>query len=133
MIDVETEVYGRCAQALRAAIPGVLVSGDYVRAPSRFPFVSIVEVDNYMTRAHLDSGEAERYATLTYEVAVYSDRAAGRKSECRRILAVVDEVLYRLGARRLSMTPVPNLEDATIYRLVARYRVETDGTYLYRR
>ena len=46
---------------------------------------------------------------------------------------MLDELLWGMNFRRLAVTPVPNLENATIYRLTARYRVETDGIHFYRR
>jgi len=46
---------------------------------------------------------------------------------------VIDSLLYSMNFRRLSLNPVPNMENASIYRLVARYRVATDGKYFYRR
>ena len=43
-------------------------------------------------------------------------------------------VSFKVGyLRRISLSPVPNMKNATIYRLVARYKAETDGTNLYRR
>ena len=47
MIDVESQIYTPIAEALRAQFPGILVSGEYVNAPTRFPYVSLVEQDNY--------------------------------------------------------------------------------------
>lgn len=133
MIDVENLIYTPIAEALRAKFPGITVSGQYVPAPSSFPFVSIVEQDNYTSIEYLDSGERESIATLMYEVTVYSDKANGKKTVCRRIMKFIDDLLYAKNFRRLSLSPVPNLENGTIYRLVARYRVETDGTQLYRK
>lgn len=43
MIDVENQIYTPIAQALREAFPGINVSGEYVRTPSSFPHVSIVD------------------------------------------------------------------------------------------
>jgi len=53
--------------------------------------------------------------------------------EAKAILAAVDEVLNGLGFTRLTKTPI-NLDDATKYRVFARYRavVSTDKT-IYRR
>ena len=45
MIDVESQIYTPIAEALRAQFPGILVSGEYVNAPTRFPYVSLVEQD----------------------------------------------------------------------------------------
>lgn len=132
MIDIENRVYTPIAQAVRAEFSGASVTGEYVRAPSRFPHVSITESDNYMTTQHLDSADAEKYATVMYEVNVYSNKASGKKSEARAIIALIDQMMYARNFTRIAMTPVPNLEDATIYRLTARYRAETDGTNIYR-
>ena len=133
MIDIESKVYTPIATALRAAFSGIEVSGDYSKVPSDFPFVSIVEADNYPTSTHLDTSETERYVTLMYEVNVYSDKTGSKKSECKAIMKVIDNLMYGMNFTRISLAPVPNLDNATIYRMTARYRAETDGTKLYRR
>lgn len=133
MIDIESEVYTPIATALRAAFTDITVSGSYVHAPSSFPFVSIVEQDNYTTSDHLDSGEQEKFATVIYQVDVYSDKANTKKTQCRKMMDLVDEMMHSRNFTRISMSPVPNLENASIYRLTARFRAETDGTTLYRR
>lgn len=133
MIDIEREVYTPIAQSLRAAFSKINVSGEYVKAPSTFPHVSLVEQDNYITAERMDTSDTETFATLMYEVNVYSDKGTGKKSECRSIMKFIDDMMYARNFTRLSLAPVPNLENATIYRLVARYRAETDGTTLYRR
>ena len=133
MIDIEKLIYTPIAEALRKRFKGIAVSGEYVNAPPKFPYVSIVEQDNYMSANRLDSSDREKFSTLMYEVNVYSDKAGGKKSVCRKIMRFVDDLMYAKNFRRISLSPVPNLENATIYRLVARYKAETDGTTLYRR
>lgn len=133
MIDIEREVYTPIVKTLRKRFPGISVSGEYVNSPAKFPYVSIVEQDNYPTVEHLDNSNTERYATVMYEVNVYSDKAGKKKSVCREIMGVIDEMLYKQNFTRISMSPVPNMENGTIYRLVARYKAETDGENLYRR
>lgn len=133
MIDVENQIYTPIAEALREAFPGIDTSGEYVKAPSAFPHVSIVEQDNYPTLTHLSTSDTEKYATIMYEVNVYSNKSSGKKAQCRSIMKVIDDLMYRRNFTRISLSPVPNLENATIYRLVARYRAETDGVNLYRR
>lgn len=131
MIDIESLVFTPIAQAVRAQF-GADVKGEYVRSPSKLPHVSIVESDNYTTLSHRDNGSAEKYATIMYEVNVYSDKTSTKKSECRAILSLVDSMMYSLNFTRIAMTHVPNLEDDSIYRITARYRAETDGTKIYR-
>lgn len=132
MINIEAEVFSPIYDAVTTAYPTAFVTSEYVRDPASFPHVSIVETDNYMTPGRLDTSDYERYSTITYEINVYSNKTSGKKSECRDIMMMIDRMMYDHNFVRLSMTPVPNLEDATIYRIVARYRAETDGARLYR-
>lgn len=133
MIDVESKVYTPIAVALRDAFSGIFVSGEYVKAPSSFPHVSLVEMDNYTSVDRLDTADEERFSTLMYEVNVYSNKTSGKKSECKKIIGFIDDLMYKMNFKRLSLAPVPNMDDATIYRMTARYRVETDGENFYRR
>ena len=133
MIDIERQIYTPIADALRKQFKGISVSGEYVNAPPKFPYVSIVEQDNYMSANRLDSSEREKFSTVMYEVNVYSDKAGSKKSVCREIMGVIDEMLYKRNFTRISLSPVPNMENGTIYRLVARYRAETDGETIYRK
>lgn len=133
MIDIEKMVYTPIAEALRERFKGIEVSGAYVNAPAKFPYVSIVEQDNYMSVNRLDSSDSEKFATVMYEVNVYSNKSASKRDVCREIMGVIDEMLYKRNFIRLSMSPVPNMENGTIYRLVARYRAETDGETIYRK
>ena len=132
MIDIENEVFTPIAQSVRESFPGSFVTGEYVKAPSSFPHISIVETDNYATAARMDSSDTERYATIVYEINVYSNKTSGKKTECKAILDLIDKMMFSMNFRRLVKTPVPNMEDATIYRMTARYRAETDGEYIYR-
>lgn len=133
MIDIERQIYTPIADALRKQFKGISVSGEYVNAPPKFPYVSIVEQDNYMSANRLDSSDSERFSTVMYEVNVYSDKAGSKKSVCREIMGAVDEMFYKRNFTRISLSPVPNMENGTIYRLVARYRAETDGETIYRK
>lgn len=131
MIDCENEVYTRIAKVLRGKFPGINTAGEYVKAPSSFPHVSITQSDNSVVSEKM-TGSAEM-AQVMFEINVYSNKTEGKKSECKAIMKVIDDVLFKMNFKRLALTPVPNLEDATIYRMVARYRAATDGQYFYRR
>lgn len=133
MIDCENEVYSRIVTHLRESFTGsVNVASEYVKSPSAFPHVSIVMMDNSLMESTIDSGDHEVSVTM-FEINVYSNKGKGKKSECKEIISIIDDFLRPLNFRRISLTPVPNMEDASIYRMVARYRVTTDGTYFYGR
>lgn len=131
MIDCENEVYTRIAEVLRDKFPGINLSGEYINAPSVFPHVSITQSDNSVI-PDKTTGTAEM-AQVMFEVNVYSNKTSGKKTECKAIVKQIDKILFSMNFRRMAMTPVPNMEDATIYRIVARYRVATDGENFYRR
>ena len=132
MVDCENEVYTRIADKLRQTFPGIDISGEYVNAPTAFPHVSIVAADNTIMFSRMDSGDYE-VAITVFEINVYSNRQTGKKTEAKAIAKTIDDLLLPLNFRRMAMTPVPNMEDASIYRIAMRYRVATDGTHFYRR
>ena len=132
MIDCENEVYTKIATMLRSDFPGINVASEYVNSPSAFPHVSITMSDNSVMFSRMDSGDHE-VAIVMFEINIYSNKTEGKKTECKKIAKAIDNLLLPMNFRRMSMNPVPNMEDATIYRIVARYRVATDGKYFYRR
>ena len=132
MIDCENEVYTRVATELRTSFPGINITGEYLNTPSSFPHVSIIQSDNAVIRDRLDSSSNET-DSCTFEINIYSNKSPGKKTECKAIARTIDSILFSMNFIRLAMTPVPNMEDASIYRIVARYRVATDGNFFYRR
>ena len=130
MIDPENEVYTRIATALRDEFSGINISGEYVNAPSSFPHVSITQSDNRIAKEN--TTDTSEMAFVMFEVNVYSNSKNTRKSECKKIMNVIDSIFFGMNFRRIALTPVPNMENATIYRLVARYTGKTDGKYFYR-
>lgn len=133
MIDVENEIFTEIAKAVRGEFPKAYVTGEYVRTPPSFPCISIEERDNYPFRRTQTSTSLEKHAVIMYEVNVYSNKKSGKKSECKAITKVIDETFERLGFYRRMLTPVPNLEDATIYRITGRYQaVVGDNKVVYR-
>jgi len=133
MIDCENEVYTRIAKMLRQKFSGINVAGEYVPSPSSFPHVSITMSDNSVVRDMQDSSGKETYALVMFEVNIYSNKTEGKKTECKSIAKAIDDIMFSMNMNRLSMTPVPNMEDATIYRITSRYRVVTDGKQFFRR
>lgn len=134
MIDIENEVFSTVATQVRATYPKIYMVGEYVKSPSQFPCVSLVEVDNQVYRNSRSSSEIENHAQIMYEVNVFTNDTKGKKAKCKEILGVVDDEMRKLGFTRTLLNPVPNEEDATIYRMVGRYRaiVGKDST-IYRR
>lgn len=122
MINVESDVFNIIAKAVRKVYPDIYISGEYVKSPPKFPCVSLVEMDNSAYTRTQTSSSVENHAELMYELNVYSNKTKGKKSECKAIASLIDDELAALGFSRTMLQPIPNLDDATIYRMVGRYR-----------
>ena len=134
MIDVENQIFTKAAAPVWEHYPDAFVSGEYVKTPPAFPAVSIVEMDNLPYESSRTTESVENHVSVTYEVNVYSNLSKGKKAECKAIIALIDEVMAALGFTRIMLNPVPNMNDATIYRMVARYRaVVSRDEIIYRR
>lgn len=134
MINVENEIFNRVANSVRKAYPSVFISGEYIRTPSKFPFVSLIEMSNTTYDRTQTSGSLENHVSVMYEVNIYSNKTSGKKSECKAIAALIDNELATLGFSRTMLQPIPNMDDATIYRMTGRYTaVISKDKAIYRR
>jgi hypothetical protein len=141
MIDIEPQVY---AKVLAGVTPTLAEMGindaprhvcnEYVNAPAVFPHISITEIGNTSDPGTRSTSDTEEYAAVTYQVEICSNKRNGRKAECKRLAAAIDEVLLGLGFTRKSLDSFPNLLDATVYRIVGRYTaLVSKDEVLYRR
>ena len=134
MVNVENEIFDIVAKAVRAVYPGIYINGEYVKSPPKFPAVSIIEMDNSAYIKTQTSDSVENHAELMYEVNVYSNKKSGKKSECKSISTLIDNELAALGFSRIMLQPIPNMDDATIYRMTGRYRaVASKDNMIFRR
>lgn len=130
MIDIENEIFSEVSAFVEAGYPGVFFTSEYVKAPSSFPAASLVEVDNSVLERTRASSKTENHASVLYEANVYSNKMFGKKAECRSVMALIDERMAQLGFTRTMMNAVPDLYDATIYRMVARYRAVISSDHI---
>ena len=121
MIDIENQVFNGVVAKLKLKYPDLYMVGEYVKTPSKFPCVSLMEMDNSSYQRTEDSGSSENHVSVMYEVNIYSNKSVGKKSECKAIAALLDEQMLALGFARTMLQPIPNFDDATIYRMVGRY------------
>lgn len=134
MIDAEQEIFSEISAKVKAEYPKIFMTGEYVSAPSSFPCVSLVEMDNATFRNTLTQNGQENHVAVTYELNVYSNKKTGKKAECKEIAAFIDELLMERNFTRMLLEPIPNTQDATIYRMLGRYRAVIDKNHIiYRR
>lgn len=134
MIDIENELFYEVSEKVRAEFPNIFMTGEYVKSPSSFPCVSLVEVDNAVFRKTQTNEGRENHAAIMYELNVYSNKTKGKKAECKKIAAFIDNLLMERNFTRTMLEPVPNQDEATIYRMLGRYRaVVSKNKTIYRR
>ena len=133
MLDPENEVYTRVAAALTVAYPKVDISGTYEKSPAAFPHVFCEMSDNSLTPGCQTSSDKEDCVDVMFTFNIYSNKKTGPKSEAKQIAAIIADVMHSMNFRRTTQLPVPNMEDATIYRICAQYVGRTDGKHFYRR
>lgn len=133
MIDPENEVYTRVAEALLTAYPKADISGTYKKSPAAFPHVFCEMSDNALTPGLQTSSGKEDCVDVTFTFNIYSNKKVGQKSEAKKIAGIIADTMYSMNFKRLTQLPVPNMEDATIYRICAQYAGRTDGKNFYRR
>ena len=121
MIDVENLVIDTISKAIGAsAYSNTLVVSDYTDTPSSFPCVSVIEADNYTYRRTQDNDLKEHHTNVMYEVNVFSNKTSGKKTECKKIMEIIDSTMQNMKFTRTVKQPIPN-KDKTIFRIVARY------------
>ena len=134
MINIENQIFDIVATAIKNEYSDAYVVGEYVKSPSQFPCISIVEIDNVAYDKTQSSDSRENHADITYEVNIYSNKTSGKKSECKAIASLIDNEFATLGFSRTMLQPIPNVDDATIYRMTGRYRgVVSKDKYVFRR
>lgn len=121
MIDHEIEVYDAVVTALREAFPDLYCASEYVAQPPQLPAFALMQMDNPIVLRARDFMHVENATRPMFEMNVYSNRQAGKKTECKRIAAVASDALAALGFTRTFLQPIPNMADATIYRIVGRF------------
>lgn len=134
MIDIENEIFNEVSKRVRKKFPKIFMTGEYVKSPSSFPCVSLVEMDNSTYEDSQTSEGGENHATVMYEANIYSNKTTGKKAECKAIASLIDDVLMDMNFTRIMLEPMLNQNDVTIYRMLGRYRaIVSKNKTIYRR
>lgn len=129
MIDIENDIFDYVAKGIRAAHSGCYVTGEFVETPAKFPAVTLVEADNRVLE-RMRTNNIENAVSVMWEMNIYSNKASGRKSEAKAIANTADDVFAEIGFTRTFREQIPNLRDATIYRIVCRYEAVIDKDFV---
>ena len=130
MIDRENELYTYLHDKLIAEFPNLSISGVETLTPEKLPFVYIEEADNYIDETASDMTNVENAVNVVYEVSVFSNKPKAFKSECKKILKVVDEAMEDIFFVRRSKFSFRD-ENTKFYRYVCRYAGKIPDEYHY--
>lgn len=120
--EIENDVFDYVTAYILERRSDVDVSSVEVLAPSRFPFVSIVESDNRVFDRWRTAERIENAAIIMIEANVYSNKASGKKQEAKEITNIMDDAFASIGFERILRYPVRNYSDPSIYRIASRYQ-----------
>ena len=126
MIDYQNEIFTKVATAVRSNHEGTTVTGEYTRSPSKFPIVTLDEIEKVMVDALVDSSDEEKFCGVGYRLQVSSNKVGSKKSEARSIFATADNVMRGLGFRRVTYSVTPEIYDSTVYSINATYEAVVD-------
>ena len=121
MIDIENEVISLVTDVLFANNISASVESVLNLNPSSFPTVCVEEIENASANNTADSLTNENHASVGYEINVFANSVSGKKADAKKILSVIDDALISRGFTRASKTSL-SLDNATKYRIIARYR-----------
>lgn len=133
MIEFDNEVYTAVRNAIKAEYPNCYVTTMSQNIPTKFPAVAFSCISNVVYNKTRDTDSNENHAAVTYQTDVFSNKKDTPISECKAIMAIVDNTLLALGFSRNFYEPIPN-QETSITRFTARHRAvfDKDGT-IYRR
>ena len=100
----------------------------YIDASSKFPCIIIEEKNNISHNNELDN--VESHSLIVYEFNIY-DNSIKKMEVCSKLSMVVNSYMSeKLGFERTQNEPIPNVADATIYRIFQRYEGVIDNQTL---
>ena len=125
MIDIESWVYTQIVTALRTAIDSdISTSSDPAMKPAKFPHVVIEQQDSSTVPEWATRGSMDNLNRVMFQVDVYTNTLGTRKSEAKRVMAVVCDWMSTHNFTRISLMPVAYND--SIYRLTARFTANVD-------
>ena len=97
MLDFFNEIFTKVAAAVRSKHKGTTVTGEFTRKQSKFPAVTLDEIENVTVGELVDSSDEEKHAGLGYRLQVSSNKANGKRAEARAIFATADKEMRGMG------------------------------------
>lgn len=122
MKDETTNVFDAVYNAVIAVFPTADLSTHYVNQPASFPHVQLWDESNTTPRTGMNLSGDECFSNIVIHFEVFDNMLDGEGVEnVKKIFSLIDPVMRLQGYRRTYYAPVPNYDDASVYREIARY------------
>lgn len=122
MVDIEAKIFNEIYTVVTAEFPSADFATHYVNQPSAFPHVQVWDESNTVNREGMNLSGDECFANIVFHLELFDNMLNGEgKDNVTRMLALIDPVMRLNGFRRTYNAPVPNYDDASVYRRVVRY------------
>lgn len=122
MTDIEAKIFNDIYDAVTAQYPSADFATHYVNQPSCFPHIQVWDESNTVSRRGMNLSGDECFSNIVFHLELFDNMLDGEgKENVDSILAIIDPVMRLNGFRRTYNAPVPNFDDASVYRRVVRY------------
>lgn len=126
MINIYDRVFGTIYEAVKEVSPDADILNASSAIPSRFPCVTVRELNKTTTVAPIGTRNKAKYARISYQIDAYSNANDGKRADCETIVDAISDALILRNFELVSSMPTPNERNADIYRITARYEVIAD-------
>lgn len=122
MKDVIADIFDDVYNAVTGLYPDADLSTHYVNQPPCFPHLQLWEESNTAGRNDMNLNNDECFNNSVIHLEGFDNLLDGEGIDrVKSMFNAIDPILRRKGYRRTYYAPVPNFQDATVYREIARY------------
>lgn len=122
MYQIITDIFDDVYNAVTGEYPGADLATHYVNQPANFPHIQLWEESNTTPRSGMNLSGDECFSNVVVHFEYFDNSTNGKNVEVvKKIATIIDPVMRMKGYRRTYYAPVPNFDDASVYREIARY------------
>lgn len=122
MMDVISNIFDDIYNAVITQYPDADLATHYVNQPASFPHLQLWDESNTAGRMDMNLSGDECFSNIVIHFEAFDNTLDGQGVDnVKGIFALIDPVMRLKGYRRTYYAPVPNYDDASIYREIARY------------
>lgn len=124
MLDLTNSIYTQIKLAVLALYPNADVEKQYQAATTKFPYVTITDIDNPEVGRNL-SGTGKQ-SNPSWQIDIYANGSTGELTAKKIRDAIMPIMEDKFFCIRDASKPVTNVADTTIYRWLLRYSCKID-------